>query len=86
VALQGYAYALKYSENPITDQVTLVAVVSAGQLTPTLTQASVVCKHSCSKSFMHAYCASWTSYLSPYAYIVQYDVASCIVHTLVLDA
>ncbi len=45
VALQGYAYALLYSKNSITDQVTLNAVGNTGQLTPTLTQASVVCKH-----------------------------------------
>ena len=41
VALQGYAYALSYSQNSFTGQTILNAVMSAGQLTPLLTQASV---------------------------------------------
>lgn len=41
VALQGYAYALSYSQNDFTAEAVLNAVMIEGQLTPLLTQASV---------------------------------------------
>ncbi len=44
VALQGYAYALSYSQNDFTAEAVLNAVMSEGQLTPLLTQARVASK------------------------------------------
>ncbi len=44
VALQGYAYALSYSQNDFTAEAVLKAVMSEGQLTPLLTQARVASK------------------------------------------